>query len=273
MAVALNQNTIKGTGRFVLTSLNTYKNAVPLLLPNPTGFSFTPNIEFSEVRTQTPTGVSVPARLIETAANPEVTLEFPLNPISMALSLGNGWEDEAGATVELIEKTIATATTVVAAKTSGQMGFGVAEDATSVGSYADPADPTEFLALTQQTYSTFNPAVTDDSFAIGANGEVIVSANIVALSAAVVFRIPNVLNIRTIGEQAFDTFRVQGNLLLVDGSVINVVFPSLQVKPDSRTFDPTAGTVSLTMAALNDGSTCNYNPTVQYLGSSQILTC
>jgi hypothetical protein len=270
--VAVNQNIIKAPGLVTFTSLNPASNGIVIPMPNTATFSYNANIEVTEVPTNTVTGVTVRARLIETSANPEVTITLPTTPIALAMAFNAEWEDATNQTIYITKQQTLTSNTIAAA-TSGNEGYGIAADAESKASYIDPADPSAVYELTQVTYGTFNPAVTDDSFAVGANGAIKVSDNVVALAPMAQFRMPNVLTVRQFGESTFDTFKVEAKLIMVDLSIVQLTFPSLQVKPDSRAFDPSSGSVELVMAALNDGSTCNYNPTVQYLGQAQLINC
>lgn len=270
--VAVNQNIIKAPGLVTFTSLNPASNGVVIPMPNTATFSYDANIDVTEVPTNTVTGVTVRARLIETAAKPEVKITLPATPLAMAMAFNAEWENASSQTIHITKQQTLTSNAIAAA-TSGSEGYGIAADAVSQASYIDPADPTAVHELTQVTYATFDPAVTDDSFAVGANGAIKVSDNVVALAPMAQFRMPNILNVRQFGESTFDTFKVEAKIIMVDLSLFKLTFPSLQVKPDSRSFDPTSGKIELTMAALNDGSTCNYNPTVQYLGKGQLINC
>jgi hypothetical protein len=270
--VAINQNVVKGTGVTKLTSLNPLSNGNIIILPNATALTFNPNITLSEVRVNTPTGVSVKARDIETAANPELTLTLPLTPIAMQMVFNSEWESVVDADFDVTQSFLPT-TNTISAKASGFYGYGVAEDATATFGYADPTDPTASVQLTQVTYATFNPAVTNNSFAVGANAEIKISDNIVAKAPLITGSITNTATIRQLGENTFDTFKVDAVLLFVDNSIAIVTFPAVQIKADARVFDPSTGVAEFTMSVLNDGSTCTYNPTVKYLTQDQIMAC
>ncbi len=271
--VQLNQNVIKGQGRLALISLNPGSSGQIIPVPYPVGFTFDPQIEVRELRTQGPLAVSELTRLVEQAANPLVTLSFPATMLVFAMLFNAQWEDAASVTVQIPKQFPVTSGTFAAA-TSGTEGFGVAEDAAATGSYVTGADSTKHVPMTRVAYGSFNSA-TDDTFAIGANAEILIADNIVnAADTTASFLIPNTLsNIRSLGENPFDTFKVNLNLILVDLSIVTMEFPSLQIRPDSRAFDPTAEGLEIQMNKLYDGSGCGVNPTIHYLGQAQKVAC
>lgn len=271
--VAVNQNIIKATGLVTFTSLNPASNGIVIPMPNTATFSYNANIEVVEVPTNTVTGVTVIARLIESMAKPEVSISLPTSPIAMAMAFNSEWEEAVAQTIFVTKQQTLTSNTIPAA-TSGYEGFGVAANAVSTASYINPVDPTKVVQLVQDPdFATFDHATDNGKFAVGANGAIKIANDVVALAPMAQFRIPNVLTVQQFGENTFDTFKVEAKLILVDLSIIQLTFPSLQIKPDSRSFDPKSGSVELVLSSLNDGSTCNYNPTVQYLGSAQKINC
>lgn len=242
-------------------------------VPNTASFTYNANIEVVEVPTNTVTGVTVVARLIESAAKPELTISLPVTPIAMAMAFNAEWENVTGRTIHITKQQTLTSNTIPAA-TTGAEGFGIAANAVSQGSYIDPTDPTTVVELVQDTdFATFDPAVDNGKFAVGANGIIKIADDVVALKPMAQFRIPVSLNVRELGESPFDTFKVEAKLILVDLSIIKLTFPALQVKPDSRSFDPKSGNVELVLLSINGGSSCNYNPIVEYLGNAQLINC
>lgn len=272
--MATTSSYLKSVSQIVFISQNPASNGAVIMVPTATGLIYNPNAEERNIDLQTEAGIAALAQTIETRSAPTYEVQMPPTAIAMAMaSFGYEWEDVSSRAVQVL-RTYRPLTNTLAAVTSGFEGFGIAEDATAVAAYQATSDITKSVPMTQQTYATFDPAVTPDSFAIGANREIKVSNNIVTAQAVVTVSITQTLaTAREIGESAFDTFEMRANIITVGGQKIYLREGTVKILPSSRNFDSTAESISLTLSVLQDGSNCTPNPEVVYKGASQLFAC
>ena len=272
--MATTSSYLKGLSQLTLISQNTGSLGEVIMLPTATGLVYNPNFEERSIDLQTEAGVAALAQVVETRSAPTYEVELPTTAIAMAIAtFGYEWEDVSNKAIQVI-RTFRPTTNSIAAVTSGKEGFGIAEDATAVAAYQSSADITKSVQMTQQTWATFDPSVTDDSFAIGANRAIKVSDNIVAAGAVVTVSISQTLSTaREIGETAFDTFELRANIITVGGQKIYLRESSVKVLPSTRNFDSTAESITITFNVLQDGSNCTPLPEVVDKGNAQLFAC
>lgn len=270
--MATTNSYIKGISNITLRSLNPGSNGQIVMLPTATGLVYSPNYEDRPIDLQTDSGVAALAQVVETRVAPTYEVSLPTTAIAMAIAaFGFEWTDTTNEVIQFLRTIRPRATTALAAVVTGQEGFGIAEDATAICAYQDPTDITSSIQLTQDTYTGFDPAATDDSFVIGANRELIISQNVIDLNPVVTIMIEQTLaSARKIGAQAFDTFEMNAAIITVGGQKVYLKEGSVKVLPSSRAFDSTAESLTITLSALQDGSNATPLPQIVDKGNAQL---
>lgn len=132
--------------------------------------------------------------------------------------------------------------TTIPAVTSGQFGYNIAEDATAQMSktVANLSVP-----LTKVAYSSFD-AGTDDTYAIGANGELRFATNLVTARARVAGFIEyTVVSGLEYTSTPTSTFQVYATVVTTDNEVCVLNIPRVKPDYDGAAYNPTAESVDL----------------------------
>ena len=163
------------------------------------------------------------------------------NPELLAFKIGTYFEENTRDVY--FQKTYTVRKDTYPAYTAGQFGFGIEADADAIGSYLVNHVSTP---LTQQPYATFT-AATANSFAVGANGALKFSTNLVTANQTVSIRIPYTLTGLSIGETIVGEHSISAILITKENEV--VLFTAFSAKPDlsNGTIDPSAEGLEIPM--------------------------
>jgi len=158
-------NRIKG---IVTCGIEDTANSLVYVLAPPAQASYDTGIELAEVGTLNCSAEQVTAVRYPSTVKPKFNLSFGTQSMDLlGLKFGRRFS-QITRTVRLSRYLQVPADGVVAAATSGQIGFGIAANLATRASYLD--DNLKSIALTQAAdFATFNAASTPLQFAIGAN--------------------------------------------------------------------------------------------------------
>lgn len=223
-----------------------------LVLPGVSEISKNFNIEVSTQSVMTPGGGGIRRTVyVDTVAeDPQFTFTFPaVTPELLAMRYGRALQTETS-----VERYITNSNMVITGSGSypasaiGKLGYAVAADAESEASYLDGEIS---VALTQSDFATFNAATETFAFAVGANGALKFSNDLIG--KVVGYRIPAVYeNVTGMGEARFDTFACNIMMIQNDRSILVIDIPEATIRADQG--DITFGQpLQLTVSALAGG--------------------
>lgn len=232
MASIYSGNVLKAPADITLRSLNETPERV-LVLPNPSGLSKNFNIETRNYMAYTPGsgGIMQTVDVQKISEDPQWTMTIPaITPEILAIRYGRALE-----TATTVDRYIAnsnyvvTGNTIPAAATTA-LGYAIVADAESEASYIDASIEIS-TPLTQSTYATFDPTTETLSFAVGDNGAMKFSNDLIGKIVA--FRIPaTYTNVTELGEGRFDRFSCDITMVQNNRKIVNFYIPEAVIRAD-----------------------------------------
>jgi len=225
-------NVIKAPMDVTFKSLNETPNRV-LVLPGVSEVSKNFNIEVETQQVMTPGsgGVRQTVYVDTVAQDPQFTFTFPaVTPELLAIRYGRMPQTSASVQRYVSVSNYTVTGNTVPASSVGQLGYAIAADAESFASYID--DVTEIsTALTQENYATFNPTTATLAFAVGANGAMKFSNDLIGKIIA--YSIPaTYTNVTTFGTGRFELFSVNLMIMQTNRKILNIYMPEAVIRAD-----------------------------------------
>ena len=196
---------------------------------------------------------------VEVDVSREIQAEKPKFKVEMGglteevweIICGRLWQESASIATFYGRNRDALNKTSWSADAAGFEGYGIVADAVGLAAIFKDG---RSVALTQQTYSTFNPA-TPLTFAVGANGAMLFSTDTLEYQKS--WRVPQTLsNVRTMGSTRVTNVGIILNL--IDASLYCYRFSANSATPvlDGKSVTFGAETQQIEMAVNFDGSSC-----------------
>lgn len=235
-----------------------------LVTPGVSAVTRNPNIELSDIQALEYGSKGV-LRTVSTrtiSENLQYTFTLPaVTPEIFSIVAGRALETTSSVERYLSRSNFLIEANEYPAKAAGELGYAVAADAVSQASYLNGELS---AALTQVNFATLDPAVDTLSFAVGANGALKFTNDLIGKSVG--YRIPaTYTNVTTLGENAFKKFSVDILMIQDDYKMFNIHLPEVDVRRDAG--DVTFGQeVQVTVSALTAGRCVS--ELITYLGES-----
>ena len=217
---------------------------------------FNPGITQEVVYASNELGVEVPVRQIVSREDPTIQVTFPRKNLdALSQGLNRKWVKAGSSTpvaVRFIRQFTPTANTTPAA-TTGLEGFALTADPAGARASANLAGVSE--ALTLDVFATIDPVVDTKSFAVGANGALKFTNDVVG--SPVVVDVPYTINgLYYLGEQPFANLSLTITLIMDDFKLIQMRFPRAAISQDNATINFAEGGVQATYRSIFDGTRC-----------------
>jgi hypothetical protein len=199
-----------------------------LSLPIASEGTFTLGPELVRLTTIDCSGQKVTATRAQVGVDPKLKLKFggiglPL----LGLKLARQWQSQTLTTLEYSRTAYDVPSNgVVAAQTTGTLGYGIVADATSVASYIDTAGNS--TDLVQGTFGTFDAAATPLGFAVGANGALKFGQTLWNRSVTITVPLPST-TVKNLSALPYTGLAAKMRVALINLQVIEWVFPSISI--------------------------------------------
>lgn len=225
-------------------------DGVLMNFPNPTGLTIQEGIEQKEVEGVSETGERVRLYSYPRARKPTAVVSFMhLQPELLALRMGNQLE-EASVTASVPIK-VWVQKAEYAAKAAGQKGYGVAEDVNLGVAGAPVGSVTRgelSVVLTQAAWANYSSWRTNPlTFAIGANGALRFSDDLVTASDVVSINFPVTETMARISDELAGSFKVDALLVDSTNSVHYLSIFNATIDLANASLDAAADTVELNL--------------------------
>lgn len=267
MSISILNRTYVGCSYLSITRVS---DGVVYSFPAPTGFNIATNLTLREQMGTNTLGRKVRTGSYSTGETPELTVSFEyMSPELIAFSIGN----------ELVSGTFDThypkVVTVTGASIAGDTATGgilngLSADVSAVASYVKDGIS---INLTRQPFATFtgtSPA-NDDSFAIGADGALKFSNNLVSAEAVVVLKIPVSVTGVKISEVLVGQLKIQAALINTLNEVTIFEANNVQVNTQGKTFDMSGeGSVEVSFFLNNPPGECK---SWNIYGTDSLVSC
>lgn len=185
------------------------------------------------------------------AEDPQITLTFPSPlPNMVAMRFDRALETSASEVLEVSNSNLlVTGSGSYPAVATGQYGFEIAADEpNAVAAVHNDAGSEDQLTLS--TFSTFDPVLETTSFAVGVNGALKFSNDLIGKTVS--YSIPaTYTNVLKLGDGAWSRFKMVVTMLNNDRSITQMVVPEAEIRRDQGditfgeelqlTFSPTSG--------------------------------
>ncbi|KYC42098.1 hypothetical protein WA1_19045 [Scytonema hofmannii PCC 7110] len=257
-------NGIKQNTDVVLEDLETPGRI--LVIPNASEVSYDPGIELEEVMASTPLGVMQIVDVYPKSQNPVVNLTFPKKtPEILGMKMGLKMATEASMSSFVARNGFKVEGTSYPAATTGYEGFGITADIEgAIASYLDEDGIS--VPLTQGTFATFSTGSPTLSFAVGLNGAMKFSDDLIGKYVS--WRIPvTITDGLYLSEAAFNRFKM--NLVFVqnDLRIVSVGFREVIVPGDGE-INFTEATMQVSFRVVYNGAGC-LPIEIKYLGQAR----
>jgi hypothetical protein len=239
------------------------------VVPNPSKFALNTGITELKKQAASQLGVKVTSTTVIASEEPIITLSFATATAFVAgMLMGRKFALQSIASYLAKNNVLLTATTRAGALTSGQEGYGVTAD--TAGSKAAVFRDNQSVALAQLTFSGFDPTDNTDCFAVGTNGALIFSDNLLGSPISYQIPLPAASRLALTADTAFD-YNVKVFFLDLANRVS--LFEATSVKPVlGKTFDPSAESVDVELRVNYSGAFCApYS--FQYLTENSVAFC
>lgn len=245
------------TFQFVANTLVTVRDLQTGLVYNwksPQNIQINPNRQTRKTTRRNPLGESVTDDIIQQGSDPVATLTYSgYNFEMMSFAMGKQVESGTFDITQPMQLQVKTATTP--AKTTGQVGFGIVVDAVSYGSKTDTTGAKKSAPLTQQPFATFT-GTTDDSFAVGANGALKFSDNLVEDQAFVTLSVSRSVIGNKMGE-FLNPHEISGLVVGTDKRVMMLFIPEVIIDPSQGQFDASSEQLQIPMQIIQPLDWCD----------------
>jgi hypothetical protein len=258
MTIQINTRTFVGISNLLLQRQS---DGVIFSWPQPETFVLNTNIEEVEQ-----TGRATDGR--KTRLNTYINGEMPTLNITYSYISGEMLAFQVGKLMSsgtfdtFVPRSLVVREAEYDAAASGFLYNGVlATDAEAAGalngaaaSYTDP-DTKVSTALTRQAFASFN-AATDDSFAVGDDGALKFSTNLVSANTLVTMLIPASIAGAKISETLIGPMRMYATMISTDNTVTIFEAPNCSASLAGRSADFGAGNLEMSMFLNNETGTC-----------------
>lgn len=241
-------------------------NATGIIYVTPTASKFVLATGLTEIKKQAASqlGVKVTATTVIDAEEPLITLSYgSATAFITQMVMGRKFALQSVASYLAKNNVLLTSNSISGSTTSGQEAYGLGADI--AGSLGAVFRLNQNVALTFVTpYSTFDPATTTDSFAVGANGALKFSNNLIGSPVSWQIPVPAASRLALTGDTNFD-YNVKVFFLDLENRVS--LFEASSVKPVlGKNFDPSAESIDVELRVNYSGAQCApYS--FQYIGS------
>ena len=204
-----------------------------LVLPTPTGVTIDLGVDITEVPATNAVGEEVVAKRFVGARKPTISATFGnKTPEVVGLKAGSKFELNASKST-LVQRSgfLVPADGVVAAAGAGQLGTGVAADASASASYLD--DNGVSTTLTQGAFAGFDAGATPLEFAIGADNAQLYGQSL--WGKYVTWEVPvTITNVLELGEEAWGVMSLSAIVVEDNLQVNRWFFPKVQPDPSGQ---------------------------------------
>lgn len=229
----------------------------PTIIANGSQASWDLGVENAETRTSNPLGVEQTAQIFPISENPNIQITFPRkNIVLLGFVLDRRPTEKNNVSNAWLINGMKVAGSEYAAADAGNDGNGIIADAVSIGSYL--GDNGLSLPLTQGTFATFDPATETTSFAVGADGALKFSNDL--LGKNISLRVARTLaNAIVFDEGPYSRWRMTIRVIENDLTTTDFIFSEVTVDAAaSGTIDLNEPTMPVTFRPIYDGSGCSY---------------
>lgn len=247
------------TFQFVSSTLVTVRDLKEDLVYNwkaPNNITINPNRQTRKTTRRNPLGESITDDIIQQGSDPTATLTYSgYNFEMLAFSMGKQVETGSYDLAQPIQMQVKAAT--YPAKTTGQIGFGIVADADTYASKTDtsPTVVKKSVPLTQQPFATFT-GTTDNSFAIGANGALKFSDDLVEDKAFVTLSVKRTITGNSFGE-TLNPHEISGLVVGTDRRIMFLYIPEVIIDPSQGQFDPSSEQLQIPMQIIQPLDWCD----------------
>ena len=239
------------------------------VVPNPSKFALNTGITELKKQAASQLGVKVTSTTVIASEEPIITLSFATATALVAgMIMGRKFALQSIVSYVAKNNVLLSANSRAGATTSGYEGYGITADIAGAKGAVFRAN--QNVALTYVTpYSTFSTSTTD-SFAVGANGALLFSDNLVGNPISYQIPLSAASRLALTADTAFD-YNVK--VLFLDLANRVSLFEATSVKPVlGKTFDPSAESVDVELRVNYSGAFCApYS--FQYLTQNDVAFC
>ena len=239
------------------------------VVPNPSKFALNTGITELKKQAASQLGVKVTSTTVIASEEPIITLSFATATALVAgMIMGRKFALQSIVSYVAKNNVLLSANSRAGATTSGYEGYGITADIAGAKGAVFRAN--QNVALTYVTpYSTFSTSTTD-SFAVGANGALLFSDNLVGNPISYQIPLSAASRLALTADTAFD-YNVK--VLFLDLANRVSLFEATSVKPVlGKTFDPSAESVDVELRVNYSGAFCApYS--FQYLAQNDVAFC
>lgn len=224
------------------------------VVPSPSKFVLNTGITELKKQAASQLGVKVTSTTVIAAEEPIITLSFPTATAFVAgMLMGRKFALQSIASYVAKNNVLLTANSRAGATSAGYEGYGIAADVAGAKGAVFRAN--QNVALTYvPSYSTFSTSGTTDSFAVGPNGALLFSDNLVGSPVTYQIPLPVASRLALTGDTTFD-YNVKVLFIHLKGNLS--VFEATSVKPVlGKPFDPSAESVDVELRVNYNGSYC-----------------
>ena len=268
MAVNIDDYGFKPNPRALVITDNA--TGVIYVLPQPSKFALNTGITELKKQASSQLGVKVTSTTVISAEEPIITLSFATATAFISgMLMGRKFALQSVASFLAKNNLLLTSNTLNPVTSAGELGFGSLADV--AGAKAAVFRNNQNVSLTYvPTFSTFDPAATTDSFAVGANHALKFSNNLVGSPVTYQIPLPAAQRLALTADTNFD-YGVKVFFLDLANRVS--YFEATSVKPVlGKTFDPSAESVDVELRVNYNGSFCApYS--FQYLTENDVAVC
>ena len=251
MAITVSVSGLNAVYKGISTlKLHDVTNGILYNWSTPTSASLETNIETRDISSRDKTGKMSRVNVVETGAMPVLNLTYSSWKAPKFIA-ATGYQEELGNFVmSYVNDFKVPVGGVVAAVASGFYGYEIVEDAVGYASYDDNGSS---IPITQVTYATFN-AATDDTFAVGDNGEFKFATNLVGayVSVKVAVTVAGV----GYGSGLTGEFEIDYTVVDYQNKITYVKIFNSVVDVTGKAYNPESETIDINFKLLTGGSEC-----------------
>lgn len=228
MVLSIYDKVVKG---LVRSTIRDKSDGKLFVMPAASQFSYDTGIELGEIESVNCSGVKVTAKRYANAEKPKVNLTIANTRGAQSLKLNKKPTTTSSLSTFITQSDyIVPADGLMAAKTSGTVGFGVSANATTVLYYLDDDGITYNLATQDSDYASFDGTGSgnDLKFAVGANMAMKFGDGL--YERPVAFRVPVTLtNVVQLGASSYTNLELYISVVSLDLSVTNYRWTDVSV--------------------------------------------
>ena len=245
------------TFQFIANTNVTARDLVTDLVYNwkpPQNIQINPNRQTRKTTRRNALGESITDDIIPQGSDPVATLTYSgYNFEMMAFAMGKQIESGTFDLTMPLQMQVKEAT--YPAKTTGQVGHGIVADAVTYASKTDTTGAKKSVPLTQQPFATFSPT-TANSFAVGANGALKFSDNLVADQTFVTLSVSRAVTGNKMGD-FLNPHEISGLVVGTDKRVMMLYIPEVIIDPSQGQFDAGSEQLQIPMQIIQPIDWCD----------------